>query len=122
VEQAGETMQDIVTSVRKVTEIVGEIALASQQQSDGIGQVNVAISQMDQMTQQNAALVEEAAAASQALHEQAQTLEQVVGVFQVDANPLASKPDPYKAASRLAVAAQPSSPAPRSSDRKIALN
>jgi methyl-accepting chemotaxis protein len=83
VQQAGETMQDIVTSVRKVTDIVGEIALASQQQSDGIGQVNVAISHMDQMTQQNAALVEEAAAASQALHEQAQTLEQVVGAFQV---------------------------------------
>jgi methyl-accepting chemotaxis protein len=85
VEQAGTTMSDIVTSVQKVTDIVGEIASASQEQSGGISQVNLAVSQMDSVTQQNAALVEEAAAAAQALQEQAETLEQVVGVFKLDA-------------------------------------
>jgi len=100
VRQAGDTMLDIVASVRKVTDIVGEIASASQQQSDGIGQVNVAISQMDQMTQQNAALVEEAAAASNALHEQAQTMEQVVGAFQLNASQLAVTPSAQKIAPR----------------------
>lgn len=85
VEQAGATMRDIVTSVQRVTHIVGEIALASEEQNGGISQVNQAISQMDQVTQQNAALVEEAAAAAQALQDQAETLEQVVSVFHLDA-------------------------------------
>ncbi len=85
VEQAGTTMSDIVNSVQKVTDIVGEIASASEEQSGGISQVNLAVSQMDDVTQQNAALVEEAAAAAQALQEQAETLEKVVSVFKLDA-------------------------------------
>lgn len=85
VEQAGITMSDIVTSVQKVTDIVGEIATASEEQNNGIGQVNQAVSQMDDVTQQNAALVEEAAAAAQALQDQAEMLEKAVGVFTLDA-------------------------------------
>ncbi|WP_050479798.1 methyl-accepting chemotaxis protein [Herbaspirillum rhizosphaerae] len=85
VQQAGTTMSDIVNSVQKVTDIVGEIASASEEQSSGISQVNQAVSQMDDVTQQNAALVEEAAAAAQALQDQAETLEQVVSVFKLDA-------------------------------------
>jgi methyl-accepting chemotaxis protein len=84
VEQAGATMSDIVDSVQRVTQIVGSIADASEEQSAGITQVNQAISQMDQGTQQNAALVEEAAAAAQALQAQAERLESVVAVFQLE--------------------------------------
>ncbi|WP_343585074.1 methyl-accepting chemotaxis protein [Herbaspirillum sp.] len=89
VEQAGATMSEIVGSVERVTQIVGDIAAASEEQSAGIAQVNQAVSQMDQTTQQNAALVEEAAAAAQALQRQAETLEQVVGVFKLGAGRLA---------------------------------
>jgi len=84
VEQAGATMSDIVDSVQRVTQIVGNIADASEEQSAGITQVNQAISQMDQGTQQNAALVEEAAAAAQALQGQAEKLESVVAVFKLE--------------------------------------
>ncbi|BEV16110.1 methyl-accepting chemotaxis protein [Herbaspirillum sp. DW155] len=84
VEQAGSTMSDIVDSVQRVTQIVGNIADASEEQSAGITQVNQAIAQMDQGTQQNAALVEEAAAAAQALQVQAEKLESVVAVFQLE--------------------------------------
>lgn len=84
VQQAGVTMTDIVDSVRRVTDILGEISTASQEQSAGIEQVNQAITQMDDVTQQNAALVEEAAAASQALQEQADRLAQAVAVFTLD--------------------------------------
>ncbi|MFJ3047903.1 methyl-accepting chemotaxis protein [Herbaspirillum chlorophenolicum] len=90
VERAGVTMSEIVDSVERVTQIVGDIASASEEQSSGISQVNQAVSQMDQTTQQNAALVEEAAAAAQALQQQAETLERVVGVFKLDANRLAN--------------------------------
>ena len=86
VEQAGATMDEIVTSVRRVTDIVGEISAASQEQSTGIEQVNQAITQMDDVTQQNAALVEEAAAASQSLQDQAANLSQVVSVFKLAEN------------------------------------
>ncbi|MRT31610.1 methyl-accepting chemotaxis protein [Herbaspirillum sp. CAH-3] len=84
VEQAGVTMSDIVDSVQRVTQIVGNIADASEEQSAGITQVNQAISQMDQGTQQNAALVEEAAAAALALQGQAEKLESVVAVFKLE--------------------------------------
>ncbi|ONN65903.1 methyl-accepting chemotaxis protein [Herbaspirillum sp. VT-16-41] len=84
VEQAGTTMSEIVDSVQRVTQIVGDIADASEEQSTGISQVNQAISQMDQGTQQNAALVEEAAAAAQALQGQAEKLESVVAVFKLE--------------------------------------
>jgi len=84
VEQAGSTMAEVVGSVRRVTDIVGEISAASQEQSTGIEEVNRAITQMDEVTQQNAALVEEAAAAAQSLQDQAGKLAQVVGVFKLE--------------------------------------
>ncbi|MDD5336794.1 MAG: methyl-accepting chemotaxis protein [Rhodoferax sp.] len=84
VAQAGQTMDEIVDSVKRVTDIMAEITAASQEQSSGIEQVNQAITQMDQVTQQNAALVEEAAAAAASLQEQAGNLSQVVSVFKLD--------------------------------------
>jgi methyl-accepting chemotaxis protein len=83
VDQAGTTMRDVVESIRRVADIMGEISAASQEQTDGIGQVQLAISQMDQATQQNAALVEEAAAASESLREQAGKLSHTVSVFRL---------------------------------------
>ncbi|MCW5296630.1 methyl-accepting chemotaxis protein [Herbaspirillum lusitanum] len=83
VEQAGVTMSEVVASVRRVTDIVGEISAASTEQSTGIEEVNRAITQMDEVTQQNAALVEQAAAAAQSLQEQAGKLAQVVSVFKL---------------------------------------
>jgi methyl-accepting chemotaxis protein len=83
VDEAGKTMQEIVTSVKRVTDIMSEIAAASQEQSAGIEQVNQAITQMDQVTQQNAALVEQSAAAAEAMQEQTQNLTQAVAAFNV---------------------------------------
>ncbi|MEX3238650.1 methyl-accepting chemotaxis protein [Serratia quinivorans] len=83
VENSGATMQDIVRSVTRVTDIMGEIASASDEQSRGIEQVTQAVTQMDQVTQQNAALVEEAASAAVALEEQAITLADAVSVFRL---------------------------------------
>jgi methyl-accepting chemotaxis protein len=83
VAEAGQTMSEIVGSVQRVSDIIGEITAASGEQSDGIGQVNVAVNQLDQMTQQNAALVEESAAAAQSLKDQAKQLAQVVQVFRI---------------------------------------
>jgi methyl-accepting chemotaxis protein len=84
VEQAGHTMEEIVTSVKHVTDIIGEISAASQEQSAGIQLVNDAIIQMDDVTQQNTALVEEAAAAAESLMEQADELFNAVNVFSID--------------------------------------
>ncbi|MBT9540515.1 methyl-accepting chemotaxis protein [Thiobacillus sp.] len=81
--EAGKTMGEIVTSVKRVTDIMGEIAAASQEQSAGIEQVNQAITQMDDVTQQNAALVEQAAAAAMSLQEQTDNLKQAVSVFKL---------------------------------------
>jgi methyl-accepting chemotaxis protein-1 (serine sensor receptor) len=83
VDQSGKALADIVDSVKKVTDIVAEIAAASQEQSAGIDQVNHAVLQMDEMTQQNAALVEEAAAAARAMQEQAGELARQVSFFQL---------------------------------------
>ena len=83
VDKAGTTMQDLVQAVGRVTSIMGEISTASREQSAGIDQVGKAVTQMDQMTQQNAALVEEAAAAAKALEEQADLLRASVSSFQV---------------------------------------
>jgi len=85
VRQAGATIREVVVSVQRVTDIMAEITAASNEQSAGIEQVNYAISQMDQVTQQNAALVEEAAAAAGSMQEQAATLAGVVGAFRLDA-------------------------------------
>jgi methyl-accepting chemotaxis protein len=84
VEEAGATMGEIVDSVQRVTDIMGEISMATQEQSTGIDQINMAVGQMDTVTQQNAALVEEAAAAAASLQEQAAGLAEVVSVFRMD--------------------------------------
>lgn len=89
VEQAGATIQEVVNSVHRVSDIVSEITLASNEQSVGIEQVNQAIGQMDQTTQENAALVEEAAAAAQSLQEQAHQLEKTVSLFKLESDQLA---------------------------------
>ncbi len=84
VEEAGHTTQEIVTSIKRVTDIMAEISAASLEQSSGIEQVNTAITQMDDVTQQNAALVEQAAAAAESLEEQALQLVQVVTRFKLE--------------------------------------
>jgi methyl-accepting chemotaxis protein len=83
VDEAGQTMEEIVNSVKRVTDIMAEITAASQEQSTGIEQVNQAITQMDEVTQQNAALVEEAAAAAESMQEQAGNLVQSVSQFKM---------------------------------------
>jgi methyl-accepting chemotaxis protein len=82
-DQAGTTMQEVVSGVERVSRIIAEIAYASREQTTGIEQVNLAIGQMDEVTQQNAALVEQAAAAAQSLQEQAAKLAEVVGTFKL---------------------------------------
>ncbi|HET8790170.1 MAG TPA: methyl-accepting chemotaxis protein [Modicisalibacter sp.] len=86
VESAGATMQEILASVRRVTDIMDEISSASQEQSSGIEQINTAVSQMDEVTQQNAALVEQASSAAASLEEQAAQLEAAVAAFRLSAN------------------------------------
>ena len=83
VQEAGESMTDIVSSVQRVTDIIGEITAAASEQSDGIGQVNQSVVELDQMTQQNAALVEQSAAAAESLRDQAEQLAQAVGRFKI---------------------------------------
>ncbi len=85
VHRAGETMQEVVQSVRRVSDIIGEISSASSEQSAGVAQVSQAVTQMDQATQQNAALVEESAAAADSLQRQAQALVQAVAFFRLEA-------------------------------------
>ncbi|PPE64886.1 methyl-accepting chemotaxis protein, partial [Caldimonas caldifontis] len=84
VQDAGSTMDEIVASVRRVSDIIGEITAAASEQNDGIGQINVAVTQLDQMTQQNAALVEESAAAAHSLQQQVGTLMSLVQTFRVE--------------------------------------
>jgi len=116
--QAGVTMDEVVASVKRVTDIMGEIANASAEQSAGIEQVNMSIIEMDSMTQQNAALVEEAAAAAQSLQDQAGELARVVSIFKLIegeegaaaapvAAPVASVPAVRAPAARIAQAARP---------------
>jgi methyl-accepting chemotaxis protein len=84
--EAGRTMDEIVTSVKRVTDIMADIAAASAEQSSGIEQVNQAVNQMDEVTQQNAALVEQAAAAAESLEEQANNLSETVGQFRLNSD------------------------------------
>jgi len=107
VDKAGETMTEVVTSIRRVTDIMGEISAASNEQSAGVSQVGEAVTQMDQTTQQNAALVEQMAAAASALKAQAGDLVQVVSVFKLAGG--ASSVSAYHAPS-----AARSAPAPQS--------
>ncbi len=114
VQEAGSTMTEIVGSVRRVNDIIGEITAASSEQSTGIGQVNTAITQLDQMTQQNAALVEESAAAAESLKDQAQRLMKVVATFRLDGNgALAVAAAAPAAAARSATPARAPAPTPR---------
>nr|WP_295074884.1 methyl-accepting chemotaxis protein [uncultured Roseateles sp.] len=131
---AGASMSDIVSSVQRVSDIIGEITAASSEQSDGIGQVNSAVVHLDQMTQQNAALVEESAAAAESLKDQARRLTEVVSVFRLGGDerghhahsaapahkPMSStahaaqaKPHSFKAASSKAPAPSASKPVAR---------
>jgi len=111
VDESGETLGEIVNGVKKVSDIIAEIAAASQEQSAGIEQVNKAVMQMDEVTQQNAALVEEAAAASEALDDQANGLNEMMTYFDMGDN----------GASRAAPAARSKRPtAPRTATRKAA--
>ena len=84
VDQAGTTMAEVVNSIKRVTDLMGEISAASNEQAAGVSQIGEAVQQMDQVTQQNAALVEEMAAAASSLQSQANDLVQVVGVFKLD--------------------------------------
>ncbi|MBW3510171.1 MULTISPECIES: methyl-accepting chemotaxis protein [Janthinobacterium] len=113
VDSAGATMQDIVVSVQRVADLMGEIASASQEQSQGIAQVNATVTQMDDATQQNAALVEEAAAAAQSLQDQAGRLAQVVSVFKLEESGHAAQPQPRQPAHqpRLPTPSRPTAPA-----------
>jgi methyl-accepting chemotaxis protein len=105
VDEAGQTMGLIVTSVQQVADIMAEITSASNEQSLGIEQVNEAISQMDEMTQQNAALVEQAAAAAQSMQDEAATLSASVSVFKLSGGPAVAAPRPaVKAAPAKAAA------------------
>jgi methyl-accepting chemotaxis protein len=85
VQDAGSTMNEIVASVQRVSDIIGEISASASEQSSGIGQVNGTVVQLDQMTQQNAALVEQSAAAAESLKDQARRLSEVVGTFRLTA-------------------------------------
>jgi methyl-accepting chemotaxis protein len=79
---AGQAMEEILQAVQRVTHMMGDIRASTSEQSDGIRQVSLAVNHLDQMTQQNAALVEESAAASQSMRDQAQRLSGAVNVFQ----------------------------------------
>ncbi|MBB6366050.1 methyl-accepting chemotaxis protein [Xanthomonas sacchari] len=134
VRQAGQTMTEIVASVQRVTDIMGEIAAASQEQSAGIEQVNQTVTQMDETTQQNAALVEEATAAARSMEEQAGQLIESVSIFRVEQSaqsavvhapqavaapkpaPVAKKPTAVASAKPAAVRARKVEPALADSD------
>ncbi len=129
VADAGHTMTEIVSSVQRVSDIIGEITAAASEQSDGIGQINSAVSQLDQMTQQNAALVEQSAAAAESLKDQAVRLSDVMSIFRLDglgtsasttlatpprseAPPLAAKPKSVAPTAPRVVAPQAPTPHP----------
>ena len=135
VDKAGQTMAEIVTSIGRVTQIMTQISNASDEQSQGIAQVNDAITQMDQVTQQNAALVEQAAAAAESMQEQSAKLADVVSVFKLAAGlaptpaPAARKPAPVRPAlarrvpakvGKVGNVAASSAPAPAPAMRKAA--
>ncbi|RQO82295.1 methyl-accepting chemotaxis protein [Acidovorax sp. FJL06] len=113
VAQAGQSMEEIVASVQRVSDLIGEITASSTEQRDGIAQVNQAVTHLDQMTQQNAALVEESTAAAASMRDQAQRLAEVVSVFNVGAvaarapvaAPRAAAPAPRPAVTKAAASA-----------------
>ena len=121
VDEAGKTMEEIVASVKRVTDIMAEITAASQEQSAGIEQVNTAITQMDEVTQQNAALVEQAAAAAESMEEQAGNLATAVSIFKMTqqagrataSKPATAKPAALSAPRKPATITQHSSSKPK---------
>ncbi|WCE03701.1 methyl-accepting chemotaxis protein [Pseudoxanthomonas sp. JBR18] len=120
VDQAGRTMGEIVTSVQRVTDIMSEIAAASQEQSSGIEQVNLTVTQMDEATQQNAALVEEATAAARSMEEQATRLSETVSLFKLSASAPATPSRPtLVAATRAAPPRKAPPPAARPAPRAM---
>ncbi|MFZ6862063.1 methyl-accepting chemotaxis protein [Undibacterium sp. Ji67W] len=120
VDQAGSTMSEVVDSVKRVSDIISEITAAGLEQSTGIGQINDAVMEMDSMTQQNAALVEEAAAAAASLQEQAQRLSQVVSVFKLDrAHEMESHQQVARAVTKPVAKAAPSAKASKPSTKVL---
>jgi methyl-accepting chemotaxis protein len=114
VDGAGKTMEEIVTSVKHVTDIMQQISGASQEQSGGIEQVNSAVAQMDKITQQNAALVEEAASAAKSMEDQTTNLAEMVAVFHLGAASEEAKPRPVPRAAAAPAHPVTEAPAPRS--------
>jgi methyl-accepting chemotaxis protein len=111
-------MSDVVASIQRVTDIMAEISAASQEQTSGIEQINQAISQMDNVTQQNASLVEEAAAASEALQSQAAKLAELVSVFRVgDRAPATASRTPVRAEPVMTALAPPAAVKPKATVR-----
>nr|WP_315259117.1 methyl-accepting chemotaxis protein [uncultured Duganella sp.] len=113
VEQAGQTMDQVVASVQRVTAIMADISTAGDEQSAGIEQINQAVSEMDTVTQQNAALVEQAAAAAEAMQEQAANLERVVSVFRLDGLSTPRVAAPLRKPAAASPPARVARPAPR---------
>ena len=115
VDASGKVLRDIVAGVKKVTDVVGEIAASSHEQSEGIELVNKAVMSMDEVTQQNAALVEQAAAAAQAMTEQSSKLTELMGRFRMGEAPADERPTgvpPATASSAAALAPEHRSSAP----------
>jgi chromosome segregation ATPase len=119
VNDAGQTMSDIVAQVKRVTDLIGEITSSTLEQSNGIGQVNQAVTQLDQMTQQNAALVEQSAAAAESLKEQADKLAKAVAIFKLSRSEARQVIAEAQAASRNAIVAR-AAPAPKARPADVA--
>jgi methyl-accepting chemotaxis protein len=126
VAQAGKSMGEIVSGVRRVSDLIGEITAAAAEQRDGIKQVNQAVTNLDQVTQQNAALVEESGAAASSLRDQARRLAEVIAVFKVQQQALAQAPAAPQARAAASSASKPrpaatstSAPAPRTAPRQL---
>lgn len=113
VDKAGQTMTEVVSSIRRVTDIMGEISAASSEQSAGVSQVGEAVTQMDQATQQNAALVEQMAAAASSLKSQAQDLVQVVAAFKLDPSDNLARTEPSVRANAAPTISSPVKPTAR---------
>ncbi|WP_341705811.1 methyl-accepting chemotaxis protein, partial [Ferrovibrio sp.] len=117
VNQTGNSLTEIVTAIKKVSDIVAEIAAASREQATGLDQINTAVGSMDEMTQRNGALVEETSASAQALSNQAAELAQLVSFFRLDGRAGgATAPAASKQAAAKPAAAKPSAPKPAASN------
>jgi methyl-accepting chemotaxis protein len=113
VDESGQVLGDIVTGVKKVTDVMAEIAASSQEQASGVDQVNKAVVSMDEVTQQNAALVEEASAAAQALTEQAGSLAELISRYRIGGDAAAAAPSSRPVSRPASIRAAPTSPGNR---------